>query len=50
MDSPMRPPAVTLLNTVYVVFLFVKGLDGRIYVNLAEYGHAFSGWFSIENE
>jgi hypothetical protein len=32
-------------NTLFVV---VKGLDGHIYLNQAEFGHAFSGWFELQ--
>jgi photosystem II stability/assembly factor-like uncharacterized protein len=30
-----------------VVFCFAKGLDGRICVNQAQFGSAFSGWFEL---
>src|ERR1044071_4413890 len=29
------------------LFVFIKGLDGRIYLNQAEYQHGFSGWFEV---
>ena len=31
-------------------FVFIKGLNGRIYLNQAEYRHAFSGWFEVQGD
>jgi hypothetical protein len=30
------------------VFCFIKGRNGRIFVNQAELGRAFSGWFEVQ--
>jgi hypothetical protein len=29
------------------IFVFIKGIDGIVQLNQAEYGHAFSGWFEV---
>jgi len=39
------PAATRIKNSVFV---FVKGLDGRIYLNQAEYRKPFSGWFELD--
>jgi hypothetical protein len=41
------PAAVRLRQSVFV---FIKGLDGRIFLNQAEYRHAFSGWFELQGD
>ena len=45
--TDVAPAATRIENSVFV---FVKGLDGRIYLNQAEYRHAFSGWFEVQGD
>ena len=44
-QTDTAPAAVRLGQSVFV---FIKGLDQRIYLNQAEYRHAFSGWFELQ--
>jgi photosystem II stability/assembly factor-like uncharacterized protein len=43
--TDVGPGACSLHN---VVFNVAKDLDGRICVNQAQFGHAFSGWFELQ--
>jgi hypothetical protein len=45
--SDAAPAATSVAGSVFV---FVKGLDGRIYANQAEYRHAFSDWFEVQGD
>lgn len=41
------PTAATIGNHVFV---FVKGLNNRIYVNQADLGHAFGNWLEVQGD
>lgn len=45
--TDVAPGGATVAN---VVFNFAKDIDGRICVNQAEFGHAFTGWFEAQGD